>query len=242
MAESFGVLLINGEGTGSDPWEFDSKTEEGGNTFDLSTDSALHGVNGYELVFAGSDPDCFADVAFTQQADTYLRSYIKIPSWVGSNNDTYDFYLCQDGSTSAFLIRLTYHSATTAFGVEAFIVRSGGWTTLYSAAASDILSVGTTYYLECRYLNGSTTGGGEIWIDNVSKGSDYTLDTSHYFIDGIEIGITAGSNPGATSTIYFDDIKVATSPIGAYQEENLAVRFTRGGLIDHKWFDFVEKK
>ena len=237
------IVVIDGEDAGSTPWEFDSLVEEGGNAIALSAASAIHGSNGYEITYAGTDIDVHGVKDFAEEADTYLRFYINFKSWVAANNTETTWRVLKDGTTTLCYFQPRYLTAVPSFGYALQIIHNGGVAAVINKVATDIFQIDQEYYLELRYKSGGIgTGGYEFWIDGVSEGSDFaTYDTSDYGANRIEIGTTAGTVPGNGSVVYVDDIKVATGPIGAYPVARRGERFVRGGLIERKWFKLVKK-
>lgn len=104
--------------------------------------------------------------------------------------------------------------------------------TFYTGTPGEIVK-GQWYTIEFRYKgNDASTGGAELWLDGVSLGSNYVQNTSGLSVGRIEIGGNTSSqiNPTSGSKLYFDDIKIATSSIGAFSPQGNSWIYTAAGV------------
>jgi hypothetical protein len=79
-------------------------------------------------------------------------------------------------------------------------------------------STNAWHYVEIRYVQNATTGGGQCWIDGdlVFDHLDHNCNTA---LTSIYMGCGyASAAPAGGQVIYFDDIKADTSAIGAYSD------------------------
>jgi hypothetical protein len=214
--ESGGLLIIDGEDAGSTPWEFDSLTEEGGNTFALDAGAAIHGSNGYKVTFAGSDTDCFAVKSFVAQTNVYVRYYINFAAWSAADFEIFQFAPIRDGTSNLIITRFTYRTATSKFNFSVYFQHNAAQPSVFNE--NGLIDINKEYCIEVQYKKGGIgTGGYSIWVNEILKGSDFTTyDTTNYDPDNVQIGCDALNIPDAGSIIYFDSIRVDTSYIGAY--------------------------
>jgi hypothetical protein len=229
------IAVIDGEDAGTTPWELDSLTEDAGNTFTLSAAAALHGSGGYKMDIAPGPggPQCFGERTFTGTNDIYERFYFYIPSWNQTDGQNTRYALIRDGTTRLVTFYLYWHSASSTFGVYCIIQHGGGSAAIYNNIAGSDISLNTPYYIDVRYKGGdAATGGGEIWLNGASKGSNFTLNTSAYQPDRAQLGTYYYSGVTCpTGTIYFDDLLLSTTgPIGAYSGAEGAI-FPHAQLI-----------
>lgn len=235
MAESTGIFLIDGESAGSTPWEFDSISESGSNTFALSSAAANNGSYGYKLTWDGTNEGCYAtkDQAFSTPNDFYLRFYIYIPS--GQTIDS-----------SGYLGLMNLVDFTT-YAVYSYIKADGTGTPerwrfvlqgITSYESNTNFTMDAWHYVEVHYVQSSTVGGIQVWVDGDSIIDDLTNDTSGagWEIDSVQFGDNAGRSIGTFDTngdyIYLDDIKADSSAIGAYTDTEVTLEATVEGVSE----------
>lgn len=194
--------------------DFDGKTEAGENTLTVQSVIKNNGADAAEATFDGTNKNCYTYTTIAEQSgDVYARAYFYFNADFDSAGDWQygDIFLIKDGATILAYARVASDAAGNIqiYGGDVWDNGSGSKTTLTPE---------TWYYIEIRIRIDDTVGGGEIWIDGASKWSNYDNDSSAYAPDNIEIGkIDAGDYvPTADSILYFDDVKVSSSYIGAY--------------------------
>ena len=221
MAESAGILLLNAEDNSVSGLTI---TEEGSNNLTIAAGAALHGSLGYNFSYDGTNNLLYFQRAFTAGADIYMRFYFYIPSAFSSNTS----YLTLGG--------LYYNNA---LGVACYVrcYYTGGNFTLdrlyytHNGGSAYVILSGTItrdtlHYLELRYKSGAGDGEVECWLDGTSKGSATSLTNNTYQASYALIGNVAAGIPTTDADLFFDDIKVDSSYIGAYADET-----TGGGLL-----------
>lgn len=223
MAESGGLFIIDGEDAGSTPWEFDSLTEEGSNTFALDVNAKNNGSYGYRATFDGVNDDCRGVKAFSEVNEIYARAYIYIKA---------DLDL--DATSRALTVFALYDGATRICRVD---IKAGGGSATpimwafddrdHSATSEINFSRGAWHYIEIHWKAGTgADGGGQFWVDGDLLFDSLDGDHTAYLVDEIRIGGMASTGYPDTNgdTIDFDDIKADTSYIGAYSvDEAIAI-------------------
>jgi len=202
--------------------DFDGKTEAGGNTI-LVEQSVVHGgSDSAECSFDGTNRDCYAYTTITEQSDIYVRAYIRRNS-AFEFTGTYGYFpilVLRDASTrSVMFLHMRVGDPVTEIGFHCAVKdNAGASTTLFTSSGTDF-TADTWHYVELRYLVDGSVGGGQFWLDGVSKGSNFTLDTSGQDVDTLRVGggsEDAWSNlPIANSILYIDDVKADSSAVGA---------------------------
>lgn len=220
LMETADIAVIDAELAGSTPWEFESITQSGGNTFAKAKDARFHGTYGYENVLSTSNSAAYGKLTFPTKTEVYYRMYIKFKTgWSQTDNTFIRFQLLWGGSGRyPYTLYLYWHSATSTFGVRATSQHRFGSFTVYNNQAGSDVNLNQWYCFEFRYHgNDASTGGAEFWIDGVSKGSDYTRDTSYSedWPRETRLGMTLSDGTPAGS-IYLDDVLISTEAIGAY--------------------------
>lgn len=221
MAESGGLLIIDGEDAGSTPWEFDSLTEAGSNTFALDGDAANNGSYGYKATLDGSNADAHGVVAFgSAQSDIYVRTYVYISSGLSVGDGGYNYlsflYISDsaggEGNTCAFFAVRNYGGNEVAH----WYVGGNGASDVSTATN---FSVGAWHYVELHYVEDASVGGIEAWVDGTQIVDDIDQDSSGRSASRIYAGagpVGAGVIDDAADFIYIDDLKADTSYVGAY--------------------------
>lgn len=230
--------------------DFDSKTVDGGNTLLVTQSPVNNGADAAAATLDGSNLGAYATVTIGEEADTYARVYFRVNSTY-SNDVAYSwlpFLVLEDASTRPVMhvsIRSGSNSAYRGFYCE-FANSAGAKTAIYSSGEVDEIADDTWYCVEVRYLVDGSVGGGQIWIDNVSKGSDFTKDTSGQSVDTVRVGPNGDSGfewattPVAGSVLYFDDVKVDTSAVGLVSGLDAANVYRKTGVTTEPikvWFD-----
>ena len=212
MGEDVGLYLADADDNDS----FTGGVQAGANAFVASTDRVIHGVNSYKLTFDGSNLNNYKYNTYIGQADVYARCYFNIDVFDLSNGQYSQLFNIYDGTTVIVLFRLYKNASGIGYQIRQRD-NSTGITVTIDKNNQDIFSLDTDYYIETRWLQGASSDGGvEFWINGVSEGSDFSQSNNNYEADRVYIGPIGGTVLGATSIIYLDDIKIDTSPIGAY--------------------------
>ena len=210
-----GILRYDGEGAGlvagGTPWEWGGLTENNDNTFALAAAAAQHGNYGYRALSAGvsGNATCEGYRGFNAVDEAYFRWYMYI----------------SPGAIAASLNRIVYLSACNndrwRFGVVSGAVAPGEFNQwIYNdealAYSATNFSMGAWHRIEIRALRGADSDGGtQVWIDG-----DLVFDqlerTWDYAMSALYLGGHTRFAYGVGDYVDYDDIKVSTSPIGAY--------------------------
>ena len=195
MPESGGLFIIDGEDAGSTPWEFDSLSEEGGNTIALDAAAKNNGDNGYKITFDGSGDFAYGIKGHVAQTELYVRLYIYIPSSLQFNS-SFDVQSVLEMRDSVSVCKMGFRSGATQDPAQWSM--SWRFTDTFS---STNFSMDTWHYIELRFLkdNVGTSGGAQMWVDGDLIATD--LDqAADYDPDEMRIGAHFGStNPDAGS-------------------------------------------
>jgi parallel beta-helix repeat protein len=194
-----------------------------GNTLTVATGTDNNGNYALRAAFGGTDRNArVATTLDTPSADVYQRMYFRINSGYNiTANDTGQIImnLRIDSGTSRGSVELLQNSSDQ-FYIRGRAVNPGtGSTGVLGTTPAGSIVPDTWYLLEYRYKGGdATTGGAELWLNGSSTGSVYTYNTSTTTIGRAEWGGgTSGTGVAASgSVLYIDDVKVATSSIGAF--------------------------
>ena len=147
--------------------------------------------------------------AMVSEETLYFRFYMYVPAGALKANDNF------------VLFQVPTRSSNVSLGTDG----NGNISTLqfYSTGGSVVpptpisFAMGAWNYFEVAFKVGAGDGGGQVWLNGVSVGSNYTLDT-HWSIgaDNITLGIDSyGHGQVAGGSIYLDDFEIATAgPIG----------------------------
>ena len=207
--------------------EFDSKTVNGGNTVIVSTANANHGTKSALLTYNGTSKTAWFASTFTPLATAYYRFYFYIPSDFSLDTNAGIMTLSEiwnKGWGPHFMVYLEADAGSrTSFHISAFRQRPTN-TRVYTGNNGSV-SKGAWHYIEIEWARSTTVGGWQLWIDGTSTGSDFTLNTQTYNnLDQIVIG-DRGSGVGIPtngSKIYFDDVKISSSHVGAFSANEIA--------------------
>jgi hypothetical protein len=220
MAESSGILLLDAENNSESGLTI---TEEGGNTFSINADSALHGSLGYKFAFDGNAGNnlCNFYKGFTAAADIYTRCYFRFPSafsaaasgnvLIGAmlNYNTGGGYCCY--------VRGYYNVATGTIALDRFYYYDNAGAHFVALTATTITR-DTAHYIELHYKSGAGDGAVELWYDGNSIASVTSLTNNTYQAAYIQPGNTQALVPSNGSYISIDDVKVDSLYIGAYAD------------------------
>lgn len=216
-AETGGLFVLNAEEGGASPYSFGYVYVGTGNTFTISSAVAAHGTSSYAqyLDSAAASRQCFGLKLYSAQTDVYARCYVYFPT--GFSLTGWDEYP---------IISITASDDTSLARVSAMAAGGGAFPVYLHLTGLGSIDEGpsfawapdTWYCVEVRWLQNATVGGAQVWIDQVSKASNFTKDTSSKAAARLEIGTSSASTVivNADTTVYTDDIKADTFPVGAY--------------------------
>jgi hypothetical protein len=194
--------------------DWTSKTTESGNTVTLVSTPTKNGVKAMAGTFDGvnDSQDCYVSKTLpSSYSDIYARCYFRYNAAFGMNtagNGIIPFGFTTGGAPYAYLRFLESSGAYKIMGIG-----PGGT----AVGAGVALSADTWYYLELHYVKSATVGGIEFWVNGVSGGSNFTLN-AQWTMNGVWAGgrvYAANQEPKAGSIIYYDDIVVSQTAIGA---------------------------
>ena len=198
-------------------------TVDAGNTLLIQATTSNNGGYALAATYGGTNRNARVATTLTgTSTDVYQRMYFRI-------NSGYDIIANDVGQ---IIMNLRIDSATSRGAVELLQNASGQFylrgravnpatttVSVFGATAPGSIVPNTWYSIELRYKGGATTtGGAELWLNGSSTGSIYAFNTSTTTIGRAEWGGgTSGTGVAASgSVMYIDDIKVATTSIGAF--------------------------
>ncbi len=227
-----GGLLTSGFESG-DMSEYTSTTTEAGNTVSAQSSVINHGQYAMQGTYGGTNRNARANVNFTGSNDAYVRVYFRLNATYDlTTNDSGQVILnLRQGSTTNLAQVLLLRNSSGQFYLQAR-TNNPSTNTFYSGTAGEVVR-DTWYSIELRYKgNDGSTGGAEFWLNNVSKGSIYSLNTNTFQPSRIEIGGST-SGPGTPtngSILYMDDAKVDTARIGNFVPAGNAAIYKATGV------------
>lgn len=209
------------------------EVENTDNTVELTSSQVHNGAATLINTYGGAGQNARVNKNISSTTDAYGRVYFRFNS---------DFSLVQPDEPHTFFI---LREGTSGNRVKANIERNAGGqlflTATLEAPSEQVIYGGspgelvadTWYAVELRYKGGDAiTGGAEVWLNGTSLGSNYSLDTSGFAVNRIEVGGNATGNtfPTAGSEMYFDDLKSDSVYIGEFVPEGDANIFKVGGI------------
>lgn len=203
------------------------------------TASATAKNNGsYGLLYTATGVSSYGNARKTLTTVTsgsvYFRYYFYIPTGALGVSKSVKFGQIYDSTFTHQ--RITHSIVTNGAGAMANKFGIYGQADFYTGVAGE-LSYDAWHYVELRVKIDGAVGGGEGWVDGVSKGSQYNLDTSTYAIDGVRLGPYLSGGVVNGGTIYMDDAKVSTSYLGAYSAPSYAYSVTLADDPGSVWFN-----
>lgn len=214
MAESGGLFIIDAETNDLSQFNEDI-VQEGSCTIAASVSAKNNGSYGLLLTGDGTN-DRFSGTydlgAGGVQAEIYARCYIYIPSTLRTTGAWYNVFVMWLAN-GGHICRMGFQANASAVPLR--------WSVYLGATAitsTTNFSMDAWHRLELHYVKEADTGGIEAWVDGTSIGTDLDQTTTQD-VRYCEFGCTSNSNP-LTDEHYFhlDDIKVDTSPVGAYSD------------------------
>lgn len=198
--------------------DFDTTNAGGDCEIAASTAEANNGTYSIAMTGDGTSNLVYVQQSFTAIGDGetyYFRFYWKVAAADLQASDYVRMHLRDGGG-----IRCQINWNTDGSGnlVDVDFNRLPSWGQILNGAdISSDFTMGAWNMVEIAYKADSTTGGAQIWINGNSVGSDFTFDTSSGIgIDSFTLGNDASAHGLVDEGVmYFDDIKVDTSPIGA---------------------------
>jgi hypothetical protein len=208
--ETGGIFVADAEDGGTT--DLTGVSVGGTTTFAASTASKNNGSYGYEVTSDGTN-DGIGYKTFAAQNTIYVRIYFKVTSGFAINTDfkaVSPLLLKDAGGTVRARINLRRNGTGFDLGAN---MPWGGWGSIGNTA----FTANAWHYIELYYLVHATTGGIQLWVDGVSKGTSLTTNTTGTAIARIDTGlVNVDGIPTAGSVVYIDDIKADTSAVGAY--------------------------
>lgn len=214
MAEATGILLLNAEDNDESHLTI---TEEGSNSFSITTGAALHGTYGYQFDFDGTNNLCYADESFSAGSDIYARSYFKFGSDFSMNAAQF-FVMALRNSSGGDLCRPVFLMSSGVLSIYRFYYYLNSGLTFQSVSQG--ITIGSEYYIETRFKSGNGDGIVALYLNGVEVVNLTGLTNNNYQADTIRIGNYAAAVPTTDAPLIIDDIKIASSAIGAYSESS----------------------
>lgn len=214
MAETGFEWLIDGEDAGATPWEFDSISQFGSSTFELSSERVNHGSYAYKGYSDGSNP-AYGNYDWTNddKVEYWVRFYIYL-GLISTGHDTYSSFRIFQGSGDGGT-DIDFRIRTNDVGEFAYWYLDAPY---YQNSGTNF-SLDAWHMVEIRHVSHASTGGVEIYIDGDSAISDLDQDTSGEFFNSLQIGVRQAIGSG--DLIYIDDLVGDTSQPGAYSSIKL---------------------
>ena len=219
VVETGGLAIVNAE-TG-DETQFISTVETGG-TIAATTESKNNGAYGFTVTGNGVVTDGYGIKTFTLGSpyDVYIRCYVYVPAGTSLGTtgtargvDILQIYYSTTLLANIYLYQTAGASAVDQIGAQNQRPFNGG--------TNASLSTNAWHYVELEYRgDNASTGGWAWWVDGSLQNSNFALNTATYRASSFRVGQTGiRTNAGVLANaakLYFDDIKVDTSAIGAY--------------------------
>lgn len=203
------------------------------NTVELTSEVSLHGSASLINTYGGVGQNARANKNISTTADAYGRVYFRFNQDFGLSepDKPHTIFMLRQGVSGNLVKASIQRNADGDFALTA-LLEAPSEQTIYAGSPGELVA-DTWYSLELRYKGGDAlTGGAEVWLDGVSMGSNYTLDTSTYAVDRIETGGNSSGDtfPTAGSELYFDDLKADDEFIGEFVPEGDAYIYKVGGI------------
>ncbi len=184
-----------------------------GTTVTQSSAVAHSGTYSMQLKGGGSDNRGGLSESFTPfgaEGTLYFRFYMYVPAGSLKPNSHLLLFQIPQGSTN-----ISLYTDGNGNIVTLQYYANGGSIVPY---ASLNFAMGAWNYFDVAFKAGAGDGGGQVWLNGTSLGSNYSLNTSGSTgVNSVLLGNDSfGSGLAAGGSVYFDDFEVATSgPIGA---------------------------
>jgi parallel beta-helix repeat protein len=200
-----------------DTSEFTSTTADAGNTVAVDTSIKNHGNYSLKASFGGTNKNARANKTVTSSTNAYTRVYFYLDDSfaIGTADQRVDVILMREGTSATRLRLAILRNASNQFYIKAEQLYPST-STIYAGTPGEI-TLGSWNYIELNYKVDASVGGSQVWLNGVSKGSNFTTNTSGSVISRIEIGgNSSGQVAPSAGNIYFDDLKYDSSAIGAF--------------------------
>jgi hypothetical protein len=208
--ESGGIFASGMEAASLSDWDAPITTYT---TVARDVAAKLNGVYGVSFTATGANNAPFLYKVFSARTSgtVYARTYFYIVSGALSNSKT-GIPMLMLGNTA---IDKDIWAGITTDGAGAMTLdcRLAPYVGISTGTA---ISANTWYCLEVAYKIHATEGGGQVWLDGVSKGSNYLQNTSATEITTVGIGPYKYQGMNNGGVVYYDDCKADTSPIGVF--------------------------
>jgi hypothetical protein len=198
---------------------FDASVETNGEIM-VENEYAIHGTFGYGLRFDGSSSKLYAEKEITGlSSDSYGRFYLEIDKYFSLTTETTKRHeVGRFGNTSDPVILELEFSDPLSGGDGRYKVRAHN-SLSDDTTPSTAIEYSKEHFIETRWVNDSSDGGFQVWIDDELLIDVMGLDTSSVGnADYISIGSqnTSNSVPATDSIISYDDVRVLNSKVGPY--------------------------
>lgn len=197
---------------------FNSITADGSNALTVDTDVKRNGLYSVKTVFDGTNENNRVNKNITTSDDVYSRMYFYLDTSfdLATTSQRFDFLTIRQDTTTTRARASLVKNASNQYALQASVVTPTA-NTFYSGSFGEIVK-NTWYSVELRYRGNSTTGGAEVWLNNVSRGSIYTQNTTGLTVGRVEIGAQSSgiAIPTNGSTMYIDNVKIDTSRINNF--------------------------
>ena len=199
--------------------KWDSTNIAGSNTVAVSSAANYAGTYGVRTTYAGTSQIGNAQVALAASSvDTTIEFRVRLKtgfSLSATYNHTGIAHLLLSGVAQALLAVRQDGAGDYKFRAEV----PSPW----NAQSSSSISMNTWYKVKLRYLANASVGGYEFWLDDVSQGSNFTLNTAGHVVEAYLVGGCAYGSalPANGDYIDIDNVVVTTADsvnTNAYQK------------------------
>jgi endo-1,4-beta-xylanase len=201
--------------------EWDILTNQAHSTITVQSSVVHSGSYAGELSFtSGTEAGVAKHIYFGETADVWVRAYVYFPTGfalAGTSQKT-PIIGHYDALGNAIAEVFVESSSSSASQLQWLMnVYGTGTTTIYAGTAGEI-STGTWYEIKYHYTVGTgSNGGGQFWVNTVSKGSNFTLSASALNLLNAQLVLGYagyGVAPAASTLFYFDDVAMDSSDPG----------------------------
>jgi len=175
--------------------------------------SGTYAYRGYYGTPAETDLYCENDI--TAATELWYRLYVNFDEYSIDTGDYNNFITLRMATASVATV--TLRPVTGGMKIRYTVYENSGSTRVYDGSTNDISPTDGWICIEIHLKAGNGDGGGEIWLDGNSLGSDFTLTNDTKIGAGVVLvrtGTLYGNPASAGSIFYWDDMYVDDSYIG----------------------------
>lgn len=178
--------------------EWDDFSTDGGD-LSVSIKAALHGDYGLKCVVDDTNY-IGVDELFSNALEFRCRFYIDTNSISMTIGNEFTLFQARESSWGDVSFDITLYNNGGNYELRTNLYVAGVWDQYIN---SGTISDGV-HYIEVHYKSHVSTGGFQVWVDGVSKGSDWTVSNANDGVAHILFGALYFDG-GESGTIYLDD-------------------------------------